>query len=71
MLMLKKQLRIASWGRNIRFALATVIVFWSFVEICGRNGLFNEIWVDPVNHITEMLLILLAFIGGILIAVFK
>lgn len=28
-LMLKKELHIAAWGRNIRYALATVIVFCS------------------------------------------
>lgn len=71
-LMIKKQLLIRQWGRNIRFALATVIVFWTFVEICGRNGLFNEVWTDPVNHITEMAIILGAFIGGLaLTAVWK
>lgn len=64
-MMIKKQLLIKQWGRNIRFALATVIVFWTFVEICGRNGMFNEVWTDPVNHITEMAIILGAFIGGL------
>ena len=62
LMMLKKQLRIDHWGRNIRFALATVIVFWTFVEICGRNGVFYELWNDPVHHIGEMLIILVGFI---------
>lgn len=57
-LMLKKQLTINSWGRNIRFALATVIVFWTFVEIMGRNGILVEIWTDPMHHVSEMLTIL-------------
>ena len=61
LLMLKKQLYISQWGRNIRFALATVIIFWTFVEICGRNGFFNEIWNDPMNHPLQMLLILATF----------
>jgi hypothetical protein len=61
-LMLKKELHIAAWGRNIRYALATVIVFWTFVEIMARNGFFNEIWVDPMNHIREMTIILAVFI---------
>ena len=57
-----KQLRISSWGANIRMAIATVIVFWTPVEIMGRIDLFNEIWVAPLEHITEMLIILAAFI---------
>lgn len=62
-LMLKKQLRIASWGRNLRMAFATVIVFWTFVEVAARNGFFSEIWVDPMNHVFEMSLILLLFLA--------
>ena len=62
LLMLKKELHISAWGRNIRYALATVIVFWTFVEITARNGFFNEIWVDPLSHIREMLIILAVFI---------
>lgn len=61
-LMLKKQLRIGSWGRNLRMAYATVIVFWSFVEIATRNGFFSEIWVDPMNHWIEMIMMLAAFV---------
>ena len=57
-----KQLRIASWGANIRMAIATVIVFWTPVEIMGRINLFNEIWVAPLEHITEMVIILAAFL---------
>ena len=57
-----KQLRISSWGANIRMAIATVIVFWTPVEIMGRIDLFNEIWVAPLEHVTEMLIILAAFI---------
>ena len=64
-LMLKKQLHISSWGRNMRFALATVIVFWSFVEIAARNGFFNEIWTDPMNHLVGMGVIFAAFVAVI------
>ena len=49
-----KQLRIASWGANIRMAIATVVVFWTPVEILGRMNLFSEIWIDPMNHVMEM-----------------
>ena len=62
MLMFWKQLHIGHWGRNIRFALATVIIFWTFVEVAARNGFFREIWVDPMHHITEMGGILIVFI---------
>ncbi len=68
LLMLKKQVHISSWGRNIRFALATVIVFWTFVEIVARNGFFNEVWVDPMNHIVEMTIIIVAFLASIVIS---
>lgn len=70
LLMLKKQITISSWGRNIRFALATVIVFWTFVEIVARNGFFNEIWVDPMNHVVEMSLMLIVFIVVVAATVF-
>lgn len=63
-----KQLRISSWGANIRMAIATVIVFWTPVEILGRMNLLEEIWVAPMEHKWEMGLILAAFclLGGYL-----
>ena len=70
-LMFKKQLYIKSWGRNLRMAYATVIVFWTFVEVVARNGLFKEIWVDPMNHVAEMSAVLAIFvvsIGGALVS---
>lgn len=57
-----RQLRIASWGANIRMAIATVIVFWTPVEILGRMNLFQEIWIAPIQHKSEMLTILAAFL---------
>ena len=57
-----KQLKIASWGANIRMAIATVIVFWTPVEILGRMDLLTEIWVAPLEHKTEMIIILAVFI---------
>lgn len=56
-----KQLRIPSWGANIRMAIATVIVFWTLVEILGRMNLLEEIWVAPMEHKWEMAAILAAF----------
>ena len=64
-LMLKKQMKIKTWGRQIRFALATVIIFWTFVEVMGRNNFFNEVWTDPVNHVAETVTILTIFVGVI------
>ena len=52
-------------------AYATVIVFWTFVEVVARNGLFKEIWVDPMNHVVEMSAVLAIFvvsIGGALVS---
>lgn len=58
----RKQLRIPSWGRNIRMAIATVIIFWTPIEILGRNNLLTEIWIAPLQHLPEMLVILLSFL---------
>ena len=44
-------------------AIATVIVFWTPVEIMGRMNLFQEIWIAPMQHKTEMIIILAAFIA--------
>ena len=65
------ELHISAWGRNIRYALATVIVFWTFVEIMARNGFFNEIWVDPMNHVREMTIILAVFIIVVFLTIFS
>jgi hypothetical protein len=61
-LMFRKELRIPSWGANIRMAIATVIVFWTPVEILGRVNFFNEIWVHPEQYKTQILTILAAFL---------
>lgn len=57
-----KQLRLSAWGANIRMAIATVIVFWTPVEIMGRINLFKEIWIEPMSYVTEMAIILTAFL---------
>ena len=59
--MFRRQLRMESWGYNIRMSIATVIVFWTPVEILGRINFFKEFWVHPEHYKTEMLLILLVF----------
>lgn len=50
-------LRCTSWATSLRQAIATVIVFWTFVEVMGRLNFLHEIWVQPFTHIPEMLLI--------------
>lgn len=62
LLMLRHQLRIASWGANIRMAIATVIVFWTPVEILGRINFFKEFWVEPEKYRLQMIAILAVFI---------
>lgn len=66
-----KQLRIPAWGANIRMAIATVVVFWTPVEILGRMDLLDEIWVAPLEHKTEMIIILGAFLCLVAYIVFK
>ncbi|MDR0894309.1 MAG: hypothetical protein LBN06_03270 [Prevotellaceae bacterium] len=58
----RKQLRVSAWGANIRMAIATVIVFWTPVEIMGRINLLREIWVEPMQFKTEMSILLAAFV---------
>lgn len=60
--MLKKQLHIAAWGANIRMAIATVIIFWTTVEILGRINFFNEFWVEPEKYMLPMSIILIVFV---------
>lgn len=50
----------------IRYAIPTVIIFWTFVEIAGRWNLFEEIWVHPLDYwreVTGMALALFALVG--------
>lgn len=58
----KKQLRLSSWGANIRMAIATVVVFWVPVEVLGRLDFFKEIWVEPEKYTFQMVCILVAFV---------
>ena len=61
--MFRYQLRLGAWGANIRMAISTVIIFWTFIEVFSRNNLLNEFWVDPMNHKVEMVTILICFIA--------
>lgn len=61
-LMFRKELRLASWGANIRMAVATVIIFWCPVEIMARLNFFHEIWIEPEKYAGQMITILIAFL---------
>ena len=59
----RKQLRLSTWGANIRMAIATVVVFWVPVEVLGRLDFFKEIWIEPEKYTTQMICILVAFVA--------
>ena len=58
----RKQLKLSSWGANIRMAIATVIVFWVPVEVLSRLNFFHEFWVEPEKYATQIVSILVAFV---------
>lgn len=57
-----KLLKIKKLGYAIRYAIPTVIIFWTFVEIMGRWDMLKEIWVEPSHYWMEMTVMLVAFI---------
>jgi hypothetical protein len=65
---IKHLLTIKTWGYSIRYAIGTVIVFWSAIEIIGRWGWFKEIWLFPTKYRIVMIGLLILFL--ILIIVF-
>lgn len=58
-----KQLRIASWGANIRMSIATVLTFWTFVEVLGHIGIMKEIWLEPTEHVGVMTALVVLFVA--------
>ncbi|MBX2903853.1 MAG: hypothetical protein KF872_09880 [Chitinophagales bacterium] len=60
-----KLIKISKLDYAIRYAIPTVIIFWNFVEVIGRWNLFKEIWVHPLEHWFENLLILAMLVGFI------
>ena len=60
--MFKRELKLAAWGANIRMAIATVIIFWTPIEILGRINFFKEFWVEPEKYAPQLIIILLLFI---------
>lgn len=56
-------MKIKKLAYAIRYAIATVVIFWTFVEILGRWDILTEIWVEPSHYWVEMTAMLLAFLG--------
>lgn len=69
--MFRSQLHIKSWGANIRMAIATVIVFWTPVEILGRVDFFEEIWVKPEEYKAPVTAIIIAFLVLVAYLIYK
>lgn len=68
--MFRYQLKLGGWGPNIRMGISTVVVFWTFVEVFARNKILTEFWVSPLQHIPEMISILVCFVAlGIFIII--
>lgn len=57
-----KLLKIKKLGYAIRYAIPTVIIFWTFVEIMGRWNMLKEIWIEPSHYWMEMTVMLVAFV---------
>lgn len=55
-LLFVKLIKITRLDYAIRYAIPTVIIFWNVVEILGRWNVFTEIWIDPSNYVTEIVL---------------
>ena len=69
--MFRYELKLGAWGANIRMAISTVVIFWTFIEVFSRNRILTEFWVDPMNHKVEMITILACFIALVVFLVVK
>jgi hypothetical protein len=59
----RKELHIQGWGPNLRMAIACVLVLWTAVEVFARNGLLQEFWVEPQEHVTEIVTMAIFFVA--------
>ena len=66
-----KLIRITKMAYAIRYAIPTVIIFWTFIEILGRWDVFKEIWVEPSKYWLEMLITAIVFIVLLFITAFE
>lgn len=69
--LIKKLLKINNMAYAIRYSIPTVIIFWNFVEILGRWGMFKEIWVEPQHYWLEMVLITIVFVILLVVSFFE
>lgn len=65
----RRLIRIKTMGPAIRYALPTVIIFWTFVEVMGRIGIMKEIWVNPLQYKLEMIVMLLVMLITLFIVI--
>lgn len=63
---LVKRARIAP---AIRYAIPTVIIFWTAVEILGRWNFFKEIWIEPQAHSLELGITFAALVGAFVLSI--
>lgn len=56
-------MKIRTMGSALRYAIPTVMIFWTFVEVMGRIGLMEEIWVDPLRYTTEIGIMIAFFVA--------
>lgn len=64
-------LKIKKIAYAIRYAIPTVIIFWTFVEILGRWNLLTEIWIEPSHYWVEMTAMCVAFLALSAVLFFK
>jgi hypothetical protein len=63
-----KLIKISKFAYAVRYAIPTVVIFWTSVEIMGRWNLLEEIWINPAGNLPEIiamsatLIILIVFI---------
>lgn len=68
--LINRLLRLKSFDYAVRYAVPTVIIFWNFIEITGRWGLFEEIWVQPLEYWLEVSLFFI-FLAILLFIIIK
>ncbi|MEK7818373.1 MAG: hypothetical protein AAB255_01105 [Bacteroidota bacterium] len=49
-----KLIKFAIFGSALRYAIPTVIIFWSGIEILGRLQILKEFWLLPFEYFTEI-----------------
>lgn len=64
-------MKIKTFDYSLRYAIPTVIIFWNFVEIVGRWGLLEEIWIQPLTYKLEITLFFITCILLVFILLFN